>query len=215
MDAGIDSISCSVDGGTKELYEKIRGLSFDKTMKNLKEMASLYRQGNYDSTLSIRLIKFPGIQKEIQHFMEKWKKITADVSNVSLEEKNLSTMAQQVENASEIEFENVKIKEIQDSYEEPSFFDRILKGQVMICDRIYRGSSIHYDGNVTGCCYDMDKHLSFGNVTNTSLYEIWHGGEIEKLRNSFRNQDFDSLPSFCQNCIVGKENLLDSLIISS
>lgn len=55
--------------------------------------------------------------------------------------------------------------------------------------------NIHLNGNATGCCYDIDEHLSLGDASESSLYEIWHGDEVEDLREYSRIKNFQTSES--------------------
>lgn len=173
LDAGVDYVFISIDGGTKELYEQIRGLSYETVIRNLKNFVSLLREREVRGPIvNIRLIEFSDIQKEVEKFKKDWRELTADLPNVSVEEKKFSSMGQQISSDSMERLKDVGKRKIQDSFEKPTLYDQLFNNQAILCSQIYNWMNIHYDGNVTGCCFDMNKHLSLGDACSSSLYEI-------------------------------------------
>ena len=66
------------------------------------------------------------------------------------------------------------------------------------CGRPFSG--VYYfdtEGRVTVCCYDFNKRLSIGNVTDHTIKEILVGEKLEILRKQHTENDFNSLCKIC------------------
>ncbi len=58
--------------------------------------------------------------------------------------------------------------------------------------------TVTWDGDVVPCCFDYDKKYVLGNITRSSLSEIWRSGPIEQLRNEFASNNVRN--TLCRDC---------------
>ncbi|MHB8875638.1 MAG: radical SAM/SPASM domain-containing protein [Myxococcaceae bacterium] len=47
-----------------------------------------------------------------------------------------------------------------------------------------------WDGTVVACCHDFDGAISYGNLREQSLEEIWHGEKLRRFRERWKKLDF-------------------------
>lgn len=64
------------------------------------------------------------------------------------------------------------------------------------CEYPFMSVTVLYDGSVVPCSLDFDGLLSFGNLNDYSLFDIWHGKRLRKFRKDFSNGGFDK-EHFC------------------
>jgi radical SAM protein with 4Fe4S-binding SPASM domain len=71
------------------------------------------------------------------------------------------------------------------------------------CDHSDSTLTIRWNGDVVACCYDLTSQMVLGNVTESTIEEIWSGTEYNRLRSDLATGQF---PSLCSNCNVVKPN---------
>lgn len=200
LEAGIDYVSVSISGGNKELYEEITGLKWEKVNENIINFLRVLSERETKPEVEIIIITTPRMKDEWITKVENTINGLSLSNDVKVRRKALESMGGQ------IDAENIEVK----GKVLPTKLDVLrawLKGD-MSCRQIYDWLNIHHDGNVPGCCYDMDGNLSFGNVKQESLYEIWHGEKINSLREAFRQTNFKGLPEMCQQCVINRQRIL-------
>jgi radical SAM protein with 4Fe4S-binding SPASM domain len=87
------------------------------------------------------------------------------------------------------------------------------KKSLEVCIQPFNSLFIHASGNVSACCTDYLEEITFGNVFNESLMNIWNG---EKL-NTFRAMHLKKMRKKhlqCQSCgyinyVNQEENIID------
>ena len=65
--------------------------------------------------------------------------------------------------------------------------------------------TIDYQGNVILCCNDYHSTVTFGNVREQHLAEIWRSEKYKTLRRNLRHGDFEL--EICKKCASGKLGL--------
>ena len=83
----------------------------------------------------------------------------------------------------------------------PSMKLRVVTSRPEPCVNTYNGPMVLPDGTVMGCscvaAMDAVRDLGIGNITNSSLGEIWSGAAVRNLRSSFT---MGALNSTCSGC---------------
>lgn len=155
--AGLDKLSCSVDGYIKKDYESIRiGAKFETTLANIKNFMALRKEVGTDKpVVDCKTIPFKGL--DIKKYKRFWGRI--------------------VDNAGVLSLFDLRQKE--DFTVKPDF----------ICPDFWRRLIVLYNGDVVPCCHAIrgnTVHMTLGNIHNTSLYNMWHGRKLNKLRDLFK-----------------------------
>lgn len=66
------------------------------------------------------------------------------------------------------------------------------------CHLPWETVSITWDGSVVPCCYDYDRKMVLGNLTQQTLTEIWNGAPMRALRAEFRSNAVEN--PLCRQC---------------
>lgn len=195
LSAGIDSFHISIDGANKEDYEKIRKLPWNTVMANLACFADVLAEKKPDlSELKIKILKFSETTGEdLNNFTKKCREQLGWVNNFHFHITSPEGYGGQIITDS--------IKELDKQQENYSV---IKPKSFKVCEPLFGSLNVHYTGNVTGCCFDMNENLRLGDAVKDSLYDIWHGKDMTALRMAFIRQDFDSLPPMCKQCKAEK-----------
>lgn len=177
IEAGIDYIIISIDGATKETYEKIRvGANFERVCSNINFLCD-YRSKNRLKKPLIRLqfVKMKENAHEVPLYIEQWKD-KVDVMTANDYSKRVSPE-----------------------------IDRTTRPEKAVaranCPHPWRRLSITSSGNVLMCCGDWYEKGVLGNIKTDSLYEIWHGEEMAKRREFLKGLQLDKIAA-CKDCFV-------------
>jgi MoaA/NifB/PqqE/SkfB family radical SAM enzyme len=197
-DAGLDSLSVSLDGPTKEPHEEIRGEdTFDRTVagiRNVRKRApeidvglnSVLNTGNYKelrgyiplaNELGVGQVKFMPIHTNLQHK----DKDVEEFSDMIFADKDLEdldgeiqTLQRELEQAGIMSTSRAFFKGMTSLYRPPN--------SNFYCYAGYATCVIDHQGFV-GPCFDKDGSVS---VREKPLHEIWRSEDFEVLRHKVR-----------------------------
>jgi radical SAM protein with 4Fe4S-binding SPASM domain len=177
VDAGIDLAIISIDGATKETYEKIRIKgNFEKLVKNIEYLIS-YRNKNKSSKPLIRLqfVKMKENIHEFESFKKMWERkadvlVGLDYSNRTEDEDGRS----------------IKVRA-------PDGRD--------YCPHPWRRLTVTSTGKVLMCCADWDMKYVVGDCKKEDIVQIWNGPRIEYARARIKDLEHDKINS-CKSCFA-------------
>lgn len=175
VEAGLDRLTVSMDGITKETYEKMRvGGKFEKVMENIEALIAAKKElGGDKPHLTLQIIRTNENLEEIEQFVKHWEPKVDRVSVTNICTTNTPEVLE------------YSLREDQKIGRKP-------------CDQIWQRLSVLYDGRVTVCCNDYDGFLVIGQLGQDKLVDLWHGEKLTTLRNRHRALDFQGL--VCNNC---------------
>lgn len=181
MKAGLDYIVFSIDGATKETYEKIRvGGKFEEVEKNIINFLKIKKKEGFKTKTQIQIIRMKENRNEIKSFVQRWKKTDINYINV----KSFCSRAGQV-------------REGVNRFTELSKLQRRIKNRLP-CFYLWETLIILWDGKVIGCCQDLCGELKVGDIKNENLMKIWNSSKLVDLRRRQANGDFSMIP--CKHC---------------
>lgn len=216
----VDKLIVSIDGATKETYEKIRvGANFEQTISNLKEVASAKKESPF---ITINYV----MQKENYREIPEMIKLLDSIGNI----KNLATgfahigmdMGIRIQlNEEELdEFKNVIVKECEKHKERQiiatnhlltsAYWDKndIYSAQQkdekvpleinrMPCYVLWTNTFISPEGIIHPCCtFFGKKEYYLGDVKEECFNDIWNGKKYNDLRKKFKKNK----PPSCRHC---------------
>jgi len=176
FESGLDRLTFSVDGASRETYEKIRDKSdYGRVMRNLEGLFELKQKHGYQKPyITLQIIRMKDTDEEIEGFINRWRGV-ADYITVT----NIGTTSGMEDNL-ELSARDMKaLKKVP-------------------CPQLWQRLSVYWNGDVTVCCSDFDGYLKIGRVPEDSLLSLWHSRELNNLRARHKNLDFTSL--ICQPC---------------
>jgi radical SAM protein with 4Fe4S-binding SPASM domain len=161
LDAHPSHIVFSIDGGIKDDYERIRGLSFETVYANVKYFfEERQRRGMVNPTISIMLV--PQVHNE-NHLAEYFGTFKPFADHVGAS--GAQNFGGLVDNKSILhrgQFTGGKR-------------DRP-------CPRVWNDMYINSDGNAALCCFDAEGAVILGDFRKQTLQEIWWGTLLRKYR---------------------------------
>ncbi len=183
-DAGLDTLNISFEGVTKEKYEEVRGAKYEKVLNNIKLARKIRDEyGNGKPFLSLSLVRTDETIDQLADFKSKMSEWVDAFDIRSLMMFNYRT-------------ESTK------KYEDAApdwYVTRDLERRIP-CRQIGPKLIITSQGEATVCCTDIDGELSFGNVREKSIKEMWNSDEMARLYMVHRQQRWEDLPDICKDC---------------
>ena len=187
IDAGLDQLICSVDGHTKETYEKIRiGAKFDQVIENIKNLQRIKKERGVERPVTrVQMVHSPASSSQVAGYLEFWKDVVDRVAITDMcdwTNKNLKTVI------------------VSDQFR---------------CPKIYQRMSVWFNGKVTICDGNYYGKLIAGDLTKQSIEEVWNGPVIKKMRET-HSQGNSHRIKICAECgyrkTVIKKKELDSRV---
>jgi MoaA/NifB/PqqE/SkfB family radical SAM enzyme len=174
LDAGLDRIIFSVDGATRETYNKIRvGSDFDTVVNNIKRLIKMRNDRNMKRPcVRVQMINMEETRNELDSFVEMWKPIANKIGITTKRE--------------------------------PDPTKGVVKyTKAFPCPQIWQRMMICWDGEVRMCCGDWMGEVVIGDARKDDLYELWHGETYSRMREFHRKGEFNKIP-VCARCEVNK-----------
>ncbi|MFH1888992.1 MAG: radical SAM/SPASM domain-containing protein [Candidatus Omnitrophota bacterium] len=179
--SGLDSISFSFDGETKEKYEEMRQKAdyndvLERIRSFLKEKLTLSRKAPY---VQVQVIKDYDSRQEKPVVSEDFKRL---FSGLPVDRFNaiwfLSFGGHLVDSGFK--------------YPEGKFYQP--------CRQLWSRFAIGWDGKAFACCIDSNGELQVGDAVSQSLMDIWNGEAMQRMRRLMAEKKLGELPSLCKSC---------------
>ncbi len=207
VESGLSRIYISLDGSTKETYERIRrGGNFERTLEGIRNLINARKKkGNpfidlwmvgvdeniRELPMMVGLASGLGVDSlTLQPDVTFWGK---EEFRKKIKEKTLSKQRGEV--AKIIGEAQIKAKEkgLNFVYVRKTKFT-----SQKPCVWPWQAGFISTDGRMVPCCLLADPEIiNFGNVLNTPFKEIWNGEKMKNLRKSLKEKKFRD---YCRDC---------------
>lgn len=180
----------SIDAATEETYDKVRipvgknrlqSNRLELLEKKIKDFIKL--RNELGKKLPLTRVSFVALkenQHEIEKFKEKWEGI---VDSVEIQRETSINL-----------YKDIETLEKDKSY--------IPKNIDYNCNKPWGDMAIYSDGRVGPCCNLVGRMSPIGNVNEKTVFEIWNGETMSKLREGFKN---NSPNDICKICIDNQE----------
>jgi len=180
----------SIDAATEETYDKVRipvgkkRLQYNRLElleKKIKDFIKLRNESGKKLPLTrVSFVALKENQHEIEKFKEKWEGI---VDSVEIQRETSINL-----------YKDIETLEKDKSY--------IPKNTNYNCNKPWGDMAIYSDGRVGPCCNLVGRMSPIGNVNEKTVFEIWNGETMSKLREGFKN---NSPNDICKICIDNQE----------
>jgi MoaA/NifB/PqqE/SkfB family radical SAM enzyme len=184
--AGLDRIYLSMDGLTKETYEKVRVKGkYEEVLANIERFLDLKHELNSPIEADIQIVRLSETDAEVEEFVKRWRSSRADIINI----KELDTWGGQIDQVS-----GLAVEESAEAAGPPGS----VNGQRKPCPNLWYHCHIHWDGVLVSCSRDYDAVTPLGNVKNGGVLKTWHGARMRQMRRMHVDGDFCA--EQCVNC---------------
>lgn len=175
--SGLDEIVFSIDGHSREVYEAIRRrANYDEVVRNVEDFI-LYKGERLPKTL-INFVILDANRHEMEIFRSKWETFGCEVKFSWL-----STWSGQL-----------GIEKLSDT-RSPS-----LPMPRNHCAEFWYKALVNAHGDVLLCCNDYLSSVSFGNLNQHRMEEIWNGQAMNSARKSHLQRAFKNI-ALCRSCM--------------
>ena len=174
IDSGLDVLNISFNGGSKEVYEEIMKLDFEKTKNNIEKFIELRNKSGTKKPYIIVscILNAKNIDDE-KPFRKMWGSI-ADQIIVVTPHNWMGGINSDIVNVRKMN---------------PTSFP---------CRMIIE-PFINWDGSVSLCCRDYNKFTDFGNLDKQSFMNIWNSEKYSRFR---KNHVLGNFESICARCDI-------------
>lgn len=199
VESGLDLISVSVDGATKETYEKIRvPAKFETVIANLKNLVRVRNEMHgklqihmafvsqvdniHELPLIIKLADEIGVDQLNSTFVTEYD--IKDYTTHNLNNVQLATLKQHYKEAKAlVGTVKPKVNISNVGY----YISKLEKGEKLSandahCYLPWYSAYITWEGDVLPCCYYYDAQVNFGNVFTTPFKTIWNNTRYQAFR---------------------------------
>lgn len=204
IDIGVDEIFISLDGATKEVYEKIRlGANFDKVIKNIRYLVFLKKKLN--KLLPKLVVRFVPMKENI-HELPLFINLVESMGLNEIEIPALYTFEQNKDLNFDyndfVKFLNEAEKIAADKNIKLNVFKA--KQDISECARVKNSLYIICNGEILPCCALNQRNIreeiekySFGNIYKNNIAKIWNSDRYKKFRNAIIA---GKMPKICEGC---------------
>ena len=176
IDSGLDQLIISMDGLTKETYEKIRVKSnYDVVMENVHRFIELRGGEKKKPFIRIQYTEVPENRHETADFYNYWKDKVNEVSISYFYEFDSPEKARKMN------------KEIP-VYENFS------------CEQLWQRIVVLCDGRVSLCGSDVIPETVVGDAKVQSIRDIWHSKKMKNIRKLHQEGNYYKIP-MCKVCV--------------
>lgn len=178
IDAGLDRIKFSIDGATPEVYEKIRGTSYDRVVENVLNLLKIRDEKGKDRPIVyVQMVSMKDNSDEIVKYINFWQ-----------------------DKVNRIGFTRYRSTErkLDDTR-------RVEKDPVVTvpCPQLWQRLLVTYDGQILMCCGDHKALNPLGNITETTLKKVWNSKQLNEYR-MLHLQDRSSEIAACSMCEINR-----------
>ena len=189
LDSPITRLFISVDGASKETYDKVRipvakRLYQTDRLKNLEDNILRFMRLRSELKRELPLVRLSFLalnenKSEIQKFINKW---TGIVDTVEIQKSITPSFEMNTSNEKE---------NIEDWYktlgEQANTKNRIKDHKKKYsCREPWSQMSIYSDGTILPCCATFGRNIPIGSIHNETVKEAWNGLNMKKIRDRFR-----------------------------
>lgn len=177
LDCGLKRFILSLDGFTKETFEKIRVggnrdkifAATEKLLKRKKELGLRY------PVIQCQYSIMEENQHEVEDFIQYWEERGAEVKT-----RNMMSWS----NSGDVVAKNLD-------------YDTDFRVQ---CPWANNSMAIHQNGDIVTCACDWKGRFVAGNVQDDTIYNIWNTNHFNRVRKPHKDHDWDNIPDICKTC---------------
>ena len=172
-----DRIIFSLDGFTKETFEKIRkGADFEQVYENVRWFLKRKNKLAGKTVATLQILMMENTESELVDFCKYWVPLLGPRDEILVKE--VDSFGGLVSDSG-----------IDSSKEPPERF---------ACRQLWKDLSIAWNGDVTVCCKDVFYKLTVGNAGTDQLDQLWNSDKWNALRQAHKKGVFSMDP--CKNC---------------
>jgi len=194
LEAGIDSIRFSVNGGNRESYKEIHDADdFEKVLENIKYLHRMREERGYDVAISLSSVITKKTKSNITEIKDVFEPYVDDILFIPIILENLRDLPE--------------VKEEWQIVEDTDEID-----PDWVCAMLFNTMYINAEGFVMPCCNAYHSDAKFFDLkTDLDLKKAWYCYDYRKYRNIFLKNESDR-GTACEHCLLRKAGVARLLI---
>ena len=179
LESPLDTIVLSIDGATRETYEKIRRKGdFNAVLENAARFLEMREEKGLNRPAAwLQIVEMEENLAEIERFREYWKPLLGSGDRVFV--KDYTTFGGQVADRAD-------------------YYRRMPRTRLP-CSFLWNYFVIYWDGRVTPCCFDVNGDLCIGDLRDSTIQEIWSSPRLAAFRRVHLRGAYSEMP-LCEKC---------------
>lgn len=179
---GLEEISFSFDGEEKDYYERLRvNAKFEKTLANIRRFLEVKKnRGMRMPRTLIQVIKERKADGGTPDVSDKFIALFAGLPVDTFRPICFHNFGGTLEVTGDVKYD-------------------IVKKEYNPCHQPWRSMSVAWDGEVVGCCLDMEKKLILGDLRSQGVMEVWNGAPMKNLRQALTEGRYRDV-ELCREC---------------
>jgi radical SAM protein with 4Fe4S-binding SPASM domain len=178
-ECGLSTIQVDLDGFSEEVYKQIRvGGDFHRVKTGIEKLYDHIRQNNLGTRVEIPYHIYPGISEPDMEPFRDW----CEANDFEYKFVTMHTWAGTRDDISRSDVEGLT---------DPSRGTRENP-----CSSLWHGFTIAWDGRIPVCFQDADTADQLGDISQTSIEEVWKNGHFKKRRSQVQGE----FTGLCKNC---------------
>lgn len=81
------------------------------------------------------------------------------------------------------------------------------------CPQLYQRIIVAADGSVLACANDEENELVIGNAQKQSIHELWHGEQMQRMRDLHKERNGYMKEHVCRKCYLPRRMQLETVIM--
>lgn len=205
VDSGLDFLSASIDGVSKETYDKFRKKgNFELAWNNFEELCRLREERNrYDMTLVWQFI----VHRKNEHEMKSAKRIAKSLPSKPRLAFIPIGLREEI-----VEFDQYGHDELESLKKEwlptnKKYISRHLlnnNNKAIIEDRrcpfLWNSVVLSVHGVLTPCCFTYKDEHAFGSIKESTISEIWNNEKYVSSRRYMSDPKYNDCNTICTHC---------------
>lgn len=173
--SGLDSITFSIDGTTKETYEKIKtGMNFELAIHNVQNYFRIRKElGLKKPITTMQMVVNSDNQHQIEDYKKTWSKVADKIFIKSM--LNFLVQGTSIKTSS------------------------LSQQQIRRCFQPVSVMGIYSDGRIALCCWDYDHLAKLGDAKEDKLIDLFNSPEHQTIRQAMLKMDCKNITP-CNIC---------------
>ncbi len=179
---GLEEISFSFDGEEKDYYERMRvHANFEKTLANIRYFLEVKKSRSLRRPrVLVQVIKERKADRGTPVISDNFKALFAGLPVDKFHPICFHNFGGTLEVTGDVKYE-------------------VVKKEYKPCHQPWRSMSVAWDGEVVGCCLDMEKKLILGDLRTQGVLEGWNGKPAKELRRALAEGRYRDV-ELCREC---------------
>jgi radical SAM protein with 4Fe4S-binding SPASM domain len=181
LESGLDFLSLSFEGYSKDIYERTRvNAVYEETLENIQRFLEIKSCRGYRKPYTVLQVLKPAAEEqtaEIKTGLDKLRGMFASRAGLN-------------------EF---KVISLHNYGGKVAGVAKTQQARYAPCTFLWYAIFVLWDGTIVPCCVDWWGDYALGNINDMTLAQAWNGEKLQRLRTLLATRQYDQVP-LCKGC---------------